>query len=383
MNGGKRLQNLKERASRCNGSFPGSIYHHPLRKTMTLPLVDTSYLLDFLTRLLNTPSPTGFTEAAIDLTQAWLADFPGIEMNLTRKGTLVATWQGENADEAPRALTAHADTLGAVVKEIKSNGRLRLSLIGGVTWNTVEGEGITVFTRSGQTYRGTILITKASAHVYGRQLADTPRIDENMEVRLDAVTSNAEDTRALAIEVGDFVAFDPRVEVVNGFVRSRHLDDKACVACVMAAVKALHTAGLKPRRKTYLHISNYEEVGHGGASGIPADAAELLVVDMAAVGEGQNSDEFHTTLCIKDSGGPYHFGLNRQMRALAEENNIPYRTDVYPFYGSDGEAFWRAGGDVAMSLIGPGVDASHNYERTHVDALVATTQWIIAFLLAK
>jgi putative aminopeptidase FrvX len=203
-----------------------------------------------------------------------------------------------------------------------------------------------------------------------------------MEVRLDAPTSSADDTRALGIEVGDFVAFDPRVEVTNGFIRSRHLDDKACVACIVGAVKALHDAGIAPKQRTHLLISNYEEVGHGASTGFPADLAELVAVDMAAVGGGQTSDEFHATLCVKDSGGPYHYGLSRKLRQLAEENTVPYKVDIYPYYGSDGEAYWRAGGDVAVALIGPGVDASHNYERTHTKAILATTQWILAYLLS-
>jgi putative aminopeptidase FrvX len=201
-----------------------------------------------------------------------------------------------------------------------------------------------------------------------------------MEVRLDARTGSAEETRALGIEIGDFVAFDPRVEVTNGFVRSRHLDDKASVACIVAAIQALHTAGLQPEQKTYVLIANYEEVGHG-AAGIPPEVVEMLEVDMAAVGEGQNSDEFHTSLCVKDSGGPYHHGLSQRLRKLAQEYQIDYRPDVYLYYASDGTAFWRTGADVAVALIGPGVDASHNYERTHSDALLATTRWILAYLL--
>jgi putative aminopeptidase FrvX len=202
-----------------------------------------------------------------------------------------------------------------------------------------------------------------------------------MEVRLDARTKDADETRDLGISVGDFVTFDPRVEINNGFVRSRHLDDKACVACIIYAAKALAEAGLKPRTTTVLHISNYEEVGHGASAGIPPQVAELVSVDMAAVGEGQASDEFHATLCVKDSGGPYHYGLNQRMRELAEQYEIPHKIDIYPYYGSDGEAFWRAGGNVAVALIGPGVDASHNYERTHIEALIATTQWCLAYLL--
>lgn len=347
---------------------------------MSLPTIDTTYLLDFLTKLLNTPSPTGFAQDAINLTQAALSDFSGLQARLTRKGALVVTWPGQRSD-APRALTAHADTLGAIVKEIKTNGRLRLSKIGGFAWNTVEGEGCTIFTHSGERLRGALLLTKASSHIHAAEVNDLKRDDEHMEVRLDARTTTDVETRGLGVEVGDFVAFDPRVEVVNDFVRSRHLDDKACVACLLGAVKALQDAGLQPLQTTYLHISNYEEVGHGAAAGIPPEVTELVAVDMAAVGEGQASDEFHASLCVKDSGGPYHHGLSRRLRELAEAHGIPYKVDIYPYYGSDGEAYWRAGGDVAVALIGPGVDASHNYERTHLEALVATTRWIMAYLL--
>ncbi|OGO68414.1 MAG: peptidase M42 [Chloroflexi bacterium RBG_19FT_COMBO_56_12] len=348
---------------------------------MALPSVDSDYLLKFLSELLSTPSPTGFAHQAITLTEKALADFPELRLSQTRKGALVAEWPGEKSDH-PRALTAHTDTLGAMVKEIKSNGRLKLTKIGGYAWNTVEGEGCTVFTNQGGVQRGSILLAKASTHVYGNQVNELKREDDTMEVRLDVKTTSQEETEALGIQVGDFVAFDPRVEITNGFVRSRHLDDKACVACLLAAIKALHDAGLSPAQTTYFHISNYEEVGHGAAAGIPAQVAELVVVDMAAVGDGQSSDEFHATLCVKDSGGPYHHGLSQKMRQLADEHELSYKIDIYPYYGSDGEAFWRAGGDVAVALIGPGVDASHNYERTHLEALVATTLWVAAYLLS-
>jgi putative aminopeptidase FrvX len=345
-----------------------------------IPSIDTAYLLDFLTGLLNTPSPTGLAEPAIAYTEKALAAFPDLKIARTRKGALLVTWPGQRQD-APRALTAHVDTLGAMVKEIKENGRLKMSLIGGFAWNTIEGEGCTVITARDKPVRGSILLSTASSHVYGKTVSESKRDEETMEIRLDELTSSAAETRALGISVGDFVAFDPRVEVTNNFVRSRHLDDKACVANILSAVKALHDAGLQPHQTTYLLISNYEEVGHGAAAGIPPEAVELLAVDMAAVGEGQTSDEFHTSICVKDSGGPYHHGLSQRLRQLAEQEQIPYRVDIYPYYGSDGEAFWRAGGDIAVALIGPGVDASHNYERTHLDALVYTTQWILAYLL--
>jgi putative aminopeptidase FrvX len=347
-----------------------------------LPEIDAQYLLDFLSALLNTPSPTGFTQHAIDFTERALNFYPQLRLSHTRKGALVGFWPGQQST-TPRALTAHVDTLGAMVKEIKTNGRLQLTKIGGYAWNTVEGEGCRIFTRSGTVVRGSFLLNKASSHVYGAQVNELKREDDNMEVRLDAPTSSPEETRLLGIEVGDFVAFDPRVEVTNSYVRSRHLDDKACVACILAAVKALAEAGLQPAQDVYLLFSNYEEVGHGAAAGIPPQVSELLTVDMAAVGEGQASDEFHATLCVKDSGGPYHYNLNQRLRLLAEEHAIPYRVDIYPYYGSDGEALWRAGGDLAVALIGPGVDASHNYERTHLDALLATTRWLMAYMLSS
>jgi len=345
-----------------------------------LPEINTTEMLDFLSRLLNTHSPTGFTDGAIALCEETLSGLPGVALHRTNKGALVAVVEGET-DGPWRALTAHVDTLGAMVKQVKSNGRLKVTKLGGYAMNAVEGEGVWVYPRKGDPVRGSLLLNKASSHVYGGDVNKTERNEDTMEIRLDARTTSAAETEALGIGVGDFIAFDPRVEITNGFVRSRHLDDKACVANIIYALKALLDAGLKPKVKTVLHISNYEEVGHGAAAGIPDEAAELISVDMAAVGDGQASDEFHATLCVKDSGGPYHYGLNQRMRDLAEKFEIPYKVDIYPYYGSDGEAFWRAGGNVAVALIGPGVDASHNYERTHTEALEATTRWCLAYLL--
>ena len=349
---------------------------------MSLPAIDQEYMVDFLVKLLNIPSPTGFAEPAIAFVEKELSQFSQLRLARTRKGALVAKWEVDS-DLPPIALTAHVDTLGAVVKEIKSNGRLRLSRIGGVEWPTVETEGVWIFASNGEKIRGSILVETASGHIFGQEMKKTPRDDDHMEVRLDARTTSEKETRALGIRIGDCVAFDPRVEVTNGFIRSRHLDDKACVANLISAIKTLADAGQSPSRTIYFHISNYEEVGHGASSGIPSEVVELVTVDMAVVGKGQESDEFSATLCIKDGGGVYHEGLNKKLRSLAEQHNIPFKIDVYVFYGSDGEAFWRAGGDVALALIGPGIDASHNYERTHTDSLIATTNWIMAYLLSE
>jgi putative aminopeptidase FrvX len=269
-----------------------------------------------------------------------------------------------------------------MVRELKSNGRLAITRIGGLLLNAVETEGCWVFTSKGEKIRGSLLVDTASGHVYGPKAAETKRDEEHMAIRLDAHTSSVQGSRVLGISVGDFVAFDPRVELTNGFIRSRHLDDKACVAIIVAAIKALVDSGKVPAQTVYFLFSNYEEVGHGAAAGIPPEVQELLTVDMAAVGIGQESDEFHPSICLKDSGGPYHHELSSKLRELADANGIVYKTDTYPNYGSDGEAFWHAGGDVAVALIGPGIDASHNYERTHTDSLTATTQWVLAYLLS-
>jgi putative aminopeptidase FrvX len=219
-------------------------------------------------------------------------------------------------------------------------------------------------------------------HVY-ENVRDGKRDNLSMEVRLDQRVTTAEETRQLGIEVGDYVSFDARVEVVNGFVKSRHLDDKACVANILTAIKALHDANLKPAVETCFLISNYEEVGHGGSSDFPEGLDELVALDMAAIGDGQASDEYHASICVKDAGGPYHHELSSKLRDLADAYHIPVKVDTYVHYSSDAKAYWRAGGNAAVALIGPGVDSSHHYERTHTDALVDTTKWVLAYLLSE
>jgi len=350
-----------------------------------LPAVNVDVMVEFLTELLNTPSPTGYTDRAIQWLEekfaTTLANLP-VTLKRTPKGLLVVHWPGKKQD-APRGLTAHVDTLGAMVLQIKRNGRLRMTQLGGWSWTSVEGEGVTIFASNGQTYRGTILPIHASIHAHTSKDRNAPRDDTNMEVRIDAATTSEKETKALGIRVGDIIAFDPRVEVSEtGFIRSRHLDDKASIACMYGAMLALAEAGLQPAQDSYLHISNYEEVGHGAATGFPPNLTDLISIDMAVVAPQQTSNEYSVTICAKDSAGPYHMQLRRELEALSQNNGLRYVTDIYPYYGSDGESFWRAGGDVRVGLIGPGVDASHHYERTHRDALDNTAQLILAYLLS-
>lgn len=348
---------------------------------ITLPPIDLNDLEEILVQMLNIPSPTGHTQELMEWLRSRLGE-TGFPAQFTNKGALYLDWEGDS-DDRPRAVTVHVDTLGAMVKEIKMDGRLRLSRLGGFAWNTVEGEGCTVLPADGQPVRGTLLPIKASGHIHGKAVAEQDRDDEHMEVRLDIRTEDAEGTRGSGIGVGDYVAFDPRVEVTpTGFIRSRYLDDKASAACLLVAMRCLQDAGVLPSQQTRIHFSNFEEVGHGAASGFPADLVELLVVDIGIAGQGQNSDEFSVTLCAKDSSGPYHPALTAHLRRLAEDLQISYKMDVFPHYSSDGSAFWKAGGDVQVALIGPGVDASHSYERVHIDGLDATAQLIAAYLIS-
>lgn len=346
-----------------------------------LPTHDPDALVSRLVELCQTPSPTGDTREALELVAGWLRE-TGLSPTYTRKGALIVSIEGKD-DAAPRAVTGHVDTLGAIVKEIKPHGRLIFDRIGGYPLYAVNGEYCIVRTASGANVTGTAVLTKSSVHVHREPVADRDWKPAEMEIRLDARTESAEETRALGIEVGDMIAWDPRTVVTDsGYVKSRHLDDKAGVAIMLAALKALFDAGESPAQRTTFHFSNYEEVGHGAAAGIPDDVAELIAVDMGALGEGQQGNEHAVSICAKDSGGPYDLGMRRRLVALAEQYTIPYKVDIYPYYGSDAEASLRAGGDHRISLIGPGVDASHSFERTHRDALDASTRLLLAYLLA-
>lgn len=341
--------------------------------------IDVSYIAAQTVALCRIPSPTGFTDAAIAHVAGELEKM-GVTYRRTPKGALLATLPG--ADESThRAVAVHVDTLGAMVKEIKPNGRLKLTRIGGFSGNSIEGEYCLVHTASGSAVSGTILVTKASTHVHGEEHHKQERTEANLEVRLDARVSSRDDVLALGIQVGDFISFDPRtVQTETGFIKSRHLDDKACVAILLGVAKAMQEQGLRPAHTTHLFFSNYEEVGHGAAGAFPPEATEVIALDMAAVGEGQTSDEYSVTICVKDSSGPYDYELSRRLQRIAAAEGLNYRVDIYPHYGSDASAALRAGGQFKAALVGPGIDASHSYERVHVDALDQTARLLLAYL---
>jgi len=339
------------------------------------PTLDLEHTTRLLVDLLNIPSPTGYTEGAVQFIERELQRL-GVPCARTPKGGLLWTVPGSGDGEV--TFSAHADTLGAMVKEVRKNGRLGLTQLGGYDWTSIEGAEVQVHTQTG-TFTGTVVNTRQSTHVWGAELRELKRGADTLEVRLDARTGTAAETLALGVQVGDFVSFDSGARLTPaGYVKGRHLDNKAAVAVFLGVTSVLLAAA--PRCTTHFYISVYEEVGHGAASGIPGSTTELIAVDMAAIGTGQTSSEHHVTLCVKDSSGPYDHLLGNRLRAAADRAGIELRVDIYPYYGSDASAAWRSGLPCPAALIGPGVDASHAYERTHRDALRDTAELMLSYL---
>lgn len=335
--------------------------------------------VDYITRLTNIPSPTGFTGKIMDYVQNEVESF-GYTPVRTNKGGLMVSVQGKD-DDKHRIVTAHLDALGAMVRAIKADGRLKMDLVGGFVYNAIEGENCTVhLAKNGKEISGTILIHQTSVHVY-KDAGTAERNQANMEVRLDEKVTTADETRALGIEVGDFISFDPRVVVTeSGFIKSRHLDDKVSAAILLKLLKAYKEEGIVLPHTTHFYFSAFEEVGHGANSSLNPKAVEYLAVDMGAMGDDQATDEYTVSICVKDGSGPYHYDLRQHMVSLCQANNIPYKLDIYPYYGSDASAAMRAGAEVKHALLGAGIESSHSYERTHTDSVEATERLVDAYL---
>jgi putative aminopeptidase FrvX len=334
--------------------------------------------IQLINKLVSIPSPSGNTNEVITFVENFLSDL-NVETKRNRKGGLIATLPGNN-HKHHRMLTAHVDTLGAMVKEIKPSGRLKIDLIGGFRYNSIEGEYCQIQTTSGKVFTGTILMHQTSVHVY-KDAGKAERNQDNIEVRLDEKVHSANEVREIGIEVGDFVSFDPRVQVLpNGFIKSRHLDDKASVGILLQLIKQLKTENISLPYTTHFLISNNEEIGYGGNSNITPETIEYLAVDMGAMGDGQSTDEYTVSICVKDASGPYHYELRKRLTELAEENRIDYKLDIYPYYGSDASAAIRSGHDIVHGLIGPGIDSSHAYERTHQDSIENTAKLLFHYV---
>ncbi len=325
------------------------------------------------------PSPTGFTAGA----EKYLLDAltgMGYQPMRTPKGTVVCHLGGEGN---PLLLSAHVDTLGGMVRSVKPSGRLRYTKIGGYNDNAIENENCLIHTRAGKTYSGTVQTTKASSHVYG-DTTDMKRSDETLEIVLDEIVRSAGDVKALGIEAGDFISWDARTVITeSGYIKSRHLDDKASSGILLALARLVREGEIKLSRSVHLMFTVYEEVGHGASSYLPREIRDMIAVDMGCVGDDLLCDETMVSICLKDSAGPYNYALTNELIALAKEKDLRYAADIYPRYSSDTATALHAGLEARHALVGPGVFASHGYERTHKQGVENTLKLLSAYITGK
>ena len=332
-----------------------------------------NFIKEQLYTLTSIPSPSSFTTKVTDYLLSELSSL-GYSPERSNKGNVFVTLGGSGS---PLVLAAHVDTLGAMVRSIKENGRLRPTTIGGHQWSTADGENCTIHTRDGRVYTGVVLNKEPSSHVADQK---TELIEENMEILLDENVTSDQDTLALGIQTGDIIAMDPRTVVTeSGYIKSRFLDDKLSAAILLGLARAVREDAWKLNRKVSLLFTVYEEVGHGG-SVVPDDTEEMISVDMGCVGSDLGCTERMVSICAKDSGGPYNYDLITALSNLAKEKKLDYAIDIYPHYGSDVETTLRAGYDIRHGLIGPGVYASHNYERSHMDGVRNTFELLKAYI---
>ncbi|ARU88063.1 osmoprotectant NAGGN system M42 family peptidase [Pseudomonas sp. M30-35] len=345
-----------------------------------LPEPDLEYLQKVLLEMLAIPSPTGFTDTIVRYVAERLSDL-GIPFEMTRRGTIRATLKGKRYSP-DRAISAHLDTIGAIVRAVQDNGRLSLAPIGHWSSRFAEGSRVSVFTDHG-VLRGSVLPLLASGHAFNTAIDELPVSWDHIELRLDAITTTRADSECLGVSVGDFVAFDPLPEFTeSGHISARHLDDKAGVAALLASLKAIVDSGIEPPIDCHPLFTITEEVGSGAAGALPWDVSEFVGIDIAPVAPGQQSNEHAVSVALHDSGGPYDYHLSRQLLRLASENDIPVRRDLFRYYHSDAQSAVTAGHDIRTALLAFGCDATHGYERTHIDSLAALTRLISAYLLS-
>ncbi len=330
-------------------------------------------LTEWLTELLNTDSPTGFTHKAADFVADSLRNL-GLDVQRTRKGAVTCSF----SHTPSLCFAAHLDTLGFIVSGVAPNGTLHISPLGSPLLPTFEGAYVRVYTMAGACYSGTLLLNNPSAHA-NRKAATIERTIADMHVRLDEDVQSQDDVLSLGISNGDVIAVDPRVHIEqNGYIKSHFLDNKA--GCAVLYGLAQRLSENPSNVPVQLFFSTYEEVGHGGATGFADSVEEIVVVDMGVIGDSCSGSERKVSICAKDSGGPYDYNMRSQLVKLAQQHSIPHAVDIYPFYSSDGTAAWRAGIDARIALIGPGVAGSHGIERTHESGILATVDLCEAYI---
>ncbi|MHB8822359.1 MAG: osmoprotectant NAGGN system M42 family peptidase [Pseudomonadaceae bacterium] len=348
--------------------------------TARTPEPDLNYLQRVLLEMLAIPSPTGFTDTIVRYVAERLQEL-GVPFELTRRGTIRATLKGRR-DSPDRAVAAHLDTIGGIVREIQPSGRLGLAPVGCWSSRFAEGSRVSVFTDTG-VIRGSVLPLLASGHAFNTAVDEAPVSWDHVELRLDAYTYSRAETCALGVNIGDFVAFDPMPEFTeSGYISARHLDDKAGVAALLAALKAIVESGQEPPIDCHPLFTITEETGSGAAGALPWDVSEFVGIDIAPAAKGQESSEHAVTVAMQDSGGPYDFHLSRHLLRLAGEQDIPVRRDLFRYYHSDAQSAIEAGHDIRTALLAFGCDATHGYERTHIDSLSALSRLLCSYMLS-
>jgi peptidase M42 family hydrolase len=343
-------------------------------------IIDEAYLLGQLKELLLIPSPTGYTDGIVRYCAQELERL-GLVPELTRRGAIRAVRQGSRR-RAARAIVTHLDTLGAQVKRVKENGRLELVAVGHWSARFAEGARVTIVTDK-DSFRGTILPMKASGHTFNEEVDSLPVGWNHVELRIDAITASMGQTLALGIDVGDHVAIDPQPEFLdNGFINSRHLDDKAGVAIALAAIEALERERVQTPVDIHWLFTIAEEVGVGAAAIVTPEIAAMVTIDNGTAAPGQNSSEFGATIAMADQSGPFDYHLTRKLIGLCREHEIPFRKDIFRYYRSDSASAIEAGHDVRAALVAFGIDASHGYERIHVDALMSVARLITHYVIS-
>ncbi|MBT8226947.1 MAG: osmoprotectant NAGGN system M42 family peptidase [Dactylosporangium sp.] len=343
--------------------------------------LDLEFMQQVLLELMEIPSPSGRTDHVTQYVGERLSAL-GIPFIVTRRGAINAYVAGARTTGADRAIVVHTDTIGGTVKRLKENGRLELKPIGTHSARFAEGAHVRIFTDDlNRVVTGQVLPLKASGHRYNDGVDLQGVSWAQVEVRVDERVEGIADLRALGIDVGDFVALMPNPVITpSGYVKSRHLDDKAGVAAVLTAFKAVIDAGMLPPVTAHLLVTCTEEIGHGASHGLDPDVAEIVSVDAAVVAPGQQSRETAATIAMADGTGPFDYHLTRRLASLATGYGIDAVRDVFDYYRSDVAAAVEAGAHARVALLGFGVDATHGHERTHLDGLRNVAQLLCLYL---
>lgn len=344
--------------------------------------IDQSYIQDTLLKLMEIPSPAGYTDVIVRFVCGELEKL-GIDFELTRRGAIRANLHGKQKSP-DRAIVAHLDTLGAMVTNLKDNGRLELAPIGHWSSRFAEGARVTIFSDQEKKFRGTILPLKASGHAFNEEVDNQPVAWGNLEIRVDEKVYSADGLREAGIRIGDIVAVDPLPEIgPNGFINSRHLDNKAGVALLLGAAKAVQEHQAPLHVDCHLLFTISEEVGSGASAVLHQDVAEIVSIDNSTAAPGQNSDELAVTIAMMDSTGPFDWHLTHKLIDLCKTQEIPFARDVFKHYRCDAAAAVEAGNDLRTALVCFGCDASHGYERTHIDSLTSLAKLLSVYIQSE